>query len=175
MVYLETRGADRGADGPLGLLPRSFGCVKKGRWSRYRLVQITEQGRKIMRTGIARRALGALAIVGVLAAMLLGSVGDAQASPVSRAQAVRKAHEYLQFEAFSLKGLVNQLKFEGFSTADATYGASHSGADWFKEAAAKAKSYLQMQAFSRSGLIAQLRFEGFTAAQALYGVRAVGL
>jgi hypothetical protein len=96
-------------------------------------------------------------------------------SVISRAQAVRKAHEYLQFQAFSFKGLVSQLKFEGFSTSDATHGASHSGANWWKQAAAKAKEYLQMQAFSRSGLVAQLKFEGFTPAQALYGARAAGL
>lgn len=114
----------------------------------------------------------AIVIVGAIA---LGSVTAADASNISRAQAVRKAREYLQFEAFSFKGLVGQLKYEGFSSSDATYGASHSGANWFKEAAAKAKEYLKMEAFSRSGLIGQLRFEGFTYAQALYGVQAVGL
>ena len=119
-----------------------------------------------------KAALIALAAAGVL---LFGSVTAAQATPISRAQAVRKAHEYLQFSAFSLKGLVSQLKFEGFSTSDATYGASHSGANWMKEAAAKAKEYLQSQAFSRSGMIAQLNFEGFTSSQALYGARAAGL
>lgn len=107
--------------------------------------------------------------------MLLVSVPAASASTGSRAQAVRKAHEYLQFEAFSLKGLAGQLKFEGFSTSDATYGATHSGANWLKEAAAKAKEYLKMEAFSRSGLVAQLEFEGFTSAQSLYGARAAGL
>jgi hypothetical protein len=67
------------------------------------------------------------------------------------------------------------LKYEGFSTSDATYGASHAGANWWKEAAAKAKEYLKLEAFSRSGLIGQLRYDGFTYAQALYGVRRVGL
>jgi Host cell surface-exposed lipoprotein len=74
-----------------------------------------------------------------------------------------------------LKGLVKQLKFEGYSTSDATYGASHSGANWYKQAARAAKKYLRMTPFSRSGLIQQLEFEGYTHAQALYGVRAVGL
>jgi hypothetical protein len=96
-------------------------------------------------------------------------------SSLNREQAVRKAHEYLQFEAFSFKGLVTQLKYEGFSTADATYGASHSGANWFKEAAAKAKEYLKIEAFSRSGMVTQLEYDGFTPAQALYGARAAGL
>jgi hypothetical protein len=129
-----------------------------------------------MHTRFATGALGALAVAGVLAVLLFGSVPTAHAASNSgRDQAVRKAHEYLRYEAFSLKGLVSQLKFEGFSTSDATYGASHSGANWWKEAAAKAKEYLHTQAFSRSGLVAQLKFEGFTSAQALYGARAVGL
>lgn len=111
----------------------------------------------------------------ITAAIALGSVTAANASNISRQQAVREARDYLQFEAFSFKGLVHQLKFEGFSTSDAAYGVSHSGANWFKEAGLAAKDYLRSQPFSRSGLIHQLQFEGFTYAQALYGVRAVGL
>jgi hypothetical protein len=127
-------------------------------------------------TRLATGACSSLAVAGALAVLLLSSVPAAHAAPTSgRDQAVRKAHEYLQYEAFSLKGLVQQLRFEGFSMSDATYGATHSGANWMKEAAAKAKEYLHTQAFSRSGLVAQLRFEGFTAAQALYGAQAAGL
>jgi hypothetical protein len=46
----------------------------------------------------------------------------AHATNISRAQAVRAAKQYLQFQAFSFKGLVGQLKYEGYSTSDATYG-----------------------------------------------------
>jgi hypothetical protein len=46
------------------------------------------------------------------------------------------------------------LKYEGFSTYDANYGASHSGANWMKQAVRKAKEYMKFEAFSRSGLIA---------------------
>jgi hypothetical protein len=120
--------------------------------------------------------LTALAAAGVFTVLLIGSVAPAYAAPTSgRDQAVRKAHEYLQVGAFSLRGLVSQLKFEGFSASDATYGASHSGANWLNEAAAKAKEYLSISAFSRSGLVAQLKFDGFTSTQALYGARAAGL
>ncbi len=108
-------------------------------------------------------------------ATLFGSVAPAQASPISSANAVRSAHQYLQYSAFSYKGLVKQLKYEGFSTSDATYGVSHSGANWKKEAVESAKQYLRYQAFSRSGLVEQLKYEGFTPAQALHGVRATGL
>lgn len=96
-------------------------------------------------------------------------------SYISRANAVRQAKSYLQTMPFSLKGLVEQLEFEGYSTSDSRYGATHAGANWFVQAAKKAKSYLQTMPFSRAGLIEQLEFEGFTPAQARYGVRAVGL
>jgi hypothetical protein len=88
---------------------------------------------------------------------------------------VRAAKEYLQVEAFSLKGLIRQLKYDGFSTSDATYGASHSGANWMRQAVKAAKAYLEIQAFSFSGMVAQLQFDGFTHAQAVHGARAAGL
>jgi host cell surface-exposed lipoprotein len=123
-----------------------------------------------------KRIALAAALLGAFICVFVGAVTPAHAGTLnSRAQAVRKANEYLQFESFSLKGLVSQLKFEGFSTSDATYGASHAGANWWKQAAKKAREYLKMEAFSRSGLVGQLEFEGFTPAQALYGARAVGL
>ena len=108
-------------------------------------------------------------------ALLFGSVTAAHATPISRANAVRSAKTYLQYQAFSHKGLIKQLKFEKYSTSDATYGASHSGANWMKQAAKSAKTYLRYQAFSRGGLVDQLKYEGFTPAQALYGARAAGL
>ena len=76
--------------------------------------------------------------------------------------------------AFSHSGLVDQLKFEGFTDSEAAYGADHCGADWNEQAAKKAESYLEFMSFSRSGLIDQLEFEGFTSSQAEYGADAVG-
>lgn len=92
-----------------------------------------------------------------------------------QSNAVRKAESYLELSAFSRKGLIDQLKFEGFSAKDAAYGVDHVDVDWNEQAAKKAQSYLDMTAFSRSGLIEQLEFEGFTAAQARHGVTEAGL
>jgi Host cell surface-exposed lipoprotein len=94
---------------------------------------------------------------------------------VSQQNAVRSAQDYLQTQAFSQKGLIGQLKYEGFSTADATYAVSAFYVNWSDQAAKDAKDYLQSQAFSRSGLIGQLEYDGFTAAQATFGVNKVGL
>lgn len=99
----------------------------------------------------------------------------APALPVSRQNAVAKAESYLGFSAFSRKGLIDQLKFEKFSTADATYAVDHVKVDWTEQAAKKAKSYMDMSSFSRGSLIEQLEFEGFTAAQAKHGADSVGL
>ena len=128
-----------------------------------------------MRTLRLRGALTAVAAAGVLTAVMFGSVTAAHATATNHTQAVRKAKEYLSFDAFSLKGLIKQLKFEGFSTGDATYGASHAGANWMKEAVKKAKQYLSFDAFSFSGMVHQLEFDGFTPAQAVHGARAAGL
>lgn len=88
--------------------------------------------------------------------------------------AIRKAESYLSFMAFSRKGLIEQLEFEGFSTESSTMAVDALNVDWNKQAALKAKSYLEMMSFSRSGLIDQLLFEGFTRDQAEYGVSEVG-
>ena len=85
--------------------------------------------------------------------------------------AVDKALSYLDFQAFSKKGLVKQLKYEGFDTKDAEFAASYINANWKDQAAKKAEEYLDNQSFSRSGLEKQLKYEGFTSDQAEYGVK----
>lgn len=94
---------------------------------------------------------------------------------VNQINAKRKASSYLSFSAFSRDSLIEQLEFEGFNTADATYGVDAQKADWNVQAAKKAKSYLSISSFSRSGLIEQLLFEGFTPEQAAFGVDSTGL
>ena len=94
---------------------------------------------------------------------------------VAQSNAKKSATSYLKYSAFSRTGLIDQLEFEGFSTADATYGVDAQNADWNAQAAKSAKSYLKYSAFSRIGLIDQLVFEGYTQAQAEYGVGTTGL
>ncbi|GAB2764481.1 hypothetical protein GCM10027039_26440 [Terrabacter koreensis] len=99
----------------------------------------------------------------------------ANAVTVSQEQAIAKAESYLEFTAFSRKGLIEQLQYEQFSKSDATFAVDHITVNWNEQAAKKAQSYLDMTSFSRGGLIDQLRFEGFSKSQAAYGVKAVGL
>jgi hypothetical protein len=99
----------------------------------------------------------------------------ASAATPAQKNAARMAESYLEHQSFSRTGLIHQLKFEGFTTAQATYGVTAQHANWSRQAYLSAKSYLEHQSFSRSGLISQLRFEGFTLGQATYGVSRTGI
>ena len=79
------------------------------------------------------------------------------------------AENYLSFAPFSRTGLIGQLEFEDYSTADATFAVDHVKVDWNEQAAKAAKNYLEFSPFSHQGLIEQLEFEGFTHEQATYG------
>lgn len=85
------------------------------------------------------------------------------------------AEAYLDTFAFSQSGLIEQLRYEGYSRADAEYAVSVVKVDWKQQAALAAQAYLDTMPFSRTGLIEQLEFEGFTPAQAAYGVKKAGL
>ena len=87
--------------------------------------------------------------------------------------AIAKAESYLDFTGFSKQGLIKQLEFDQFSSADATFAVEHLEAngsvDWNEQAVKKAKSYLDYTSFSLSGLVNQLEFDGFTPSEAQYG------
>ena len=89
---------------------------------------------------------------------------------VAQENAVRQAENYLGTSAFSKKGLIEQLEFEGYSKADAKFAVNYIDVDWDEQAALKAEEYLDTSAFSKQGLIEQLEFEGFTTAQAKFAV-----
>lgn len=108
------------------------------------------------------------------AAAVTPAAPDTSGATIGQQNALKKAQSYLSFSAFSRSGLIKQLEYEKFSTADATYAADNCGANWNEQAAKKAKSYLTYSSFSRDGLIQQLEYEGFTHDQAIYGADAVG-
>lgn len=103
----------------------------------------------------------------------------AKIGTVAQQNAYRSAVSYLDFTAFSRKGLADQLAYEGFSAADAEFAIARleaeGGVDWNEQAAASAANYLEFTSFSHSGLVDQLLYEGFTAEQAEYGVSTTGL
>ncbi|WP_245717169.1 Ltp family lipoprotein [Nocardia jejuensis] len=90
----------------------------------------------------------------------------------SQRNAIRSAQQYLAYTAFSRSGLIHQLEYEEFSTADAKFAVDSLNVDWNEQAAKCAKQYLEYTSFSRSGLIDQLVYDGFTRAQAEHGANA---
>ena len=88
--------------------------------------------------------------------------------------AVESAKQYISMYGMSYSGLVKQLKFEGYSDAEAEFGASNCGADWNQQAVLAAKQYLSVMPMSKKELINQLTFEGFTEEQAAFAAAAVG-
>lgn len=87
--------------------------------------------------------------------------------------ALSTARDYLDYSSFSRSGLIDQLKYEGYSSSEAEYAVNNCGAHWKEQAVKTAQSYLDYSSFSRSGLIEQLVYEGYTREQAEYGVSQV--
>lgn len=108
------------------------------------------------------------AIVVVFAALSL--VSTAQASTASQRNALRSAHNYLQVSPFSKSGLVEQLKYDHYSSSDARWAVARVGVSWKKQAVKAARNYLKVASFSRQSLREQLEYDGFTPSQAAYGV-----
>ena len=130
-----------------------------------------------------------VAIFGLMIAAAASS-GPAGAASSKRAQpssggpvqnAINAAKQYLQFQAFSRQGLIDQLDSpyaDGYSVTVATAAVNSLRVNWNAEAVLAAKGYLQDQSFSCQGLIQQLSSsfgDKFTLAQAEYGVHKVGL
>ena len=118
-----------------------------------------------------KKIITATLLGGAIIGSLFGAA-SANAETAGQHNAVKKAESYLEYSGFSRSGLIDQLEFEDYSAAEATYAVDHVGVDWNAEAIEKAQSYLEYSSFSKSGLIDQLEFEGFTPAQAAYGVSA---
>ena len=111
-----------------------------------------------------------VAIVMLLCSLLLMKPISASAASYGEQNAARTAKLYLLSGAFSKKGLIKQLKYEGYTSKEAAYGVKKCGANWKKQAVKSAKAYLRSSSFSRSGLLNQLIYEGYTRSQAQYGV-----
>jgi Host cell surface-exposed lipoprotein len=91
--------------------------------------------------------------------------------------ALEAAESYLEFQAFSRQGLIDQLTSEygdGYKKKDATFAVDALDVNWKKQAVRAAEEYLEFQSFSLDGLIEQLESEygsQFTHAQAVYGAK----
>jgi hypothetical protein len=93
---------------------------------------------------------------------------------LSQSNAVSTAQDYIEYQSFSRSGLIEQLKYEGFSSSDAAYAVDTIYVNWNEQAAKTAQNYLDTSSFSASGLYDQLIYEGFSPSQANFGLDAVG-
>ncbi len=93
---------------------------------------------------------------------------------LGKSNAVKAAKLHLSTFGMSCKGLVDQLKYEGYTDEEAQYGAENCGADWNEQAVISAKQHLAVLSMSRIEMIDQLIYEGFTQEQAEYAAKAVG-
>ena len=131
-------------------------------------------------------------VAAIFSFMILAAAnsGSASATPSGRASsgsggpvqnAINSAKQYLQFQAFSKQGLIDQLDSsygDGYPVSVATAAVNSLRVNWNAEAVLAAKEYLQNQSFSCQGLIQQLSSsfgDKFTLAQAQYGVHEIGL
>ena len=104
----------------------------------------------------------------------MNSVAVTGEMTMGQKNALQSAQQYLSIMAFSHDGLMDQLKFDGYSDEEATFAADNCGADWNEQAVKSAKQYLDLMSFSRDGLIDQLEFDGYTSEQASHATDAVG-
>lgn len=84
-------------------------------------------------------------------------------------QAIAAAKSYLDYSGFSKKGLIGQLKYDKYPTADAKFAVNHITVNWNHQAVRVANDYLDYSSFSEKGLVEQLEYDKFTTAQATYG------
>jgi hypothetical protein len=100
-------------------------------------------------------------------------VGNHAGAPASEAQ--QAAQQYLQTEAFSKQGLIDQLDSSAgseYSQSAATQAVDSLSTNWNQEAVKVAQQYLQTEPFSCTALVQQLASSAgsqFTEAQAQYG------
>lgn len=150
-------------------------CRPGGDWGRDNTHVLRCEGGRWKRTITIEQYLNLLAQPPSAGAPDPAPSSPAPVETVSQRNARQKAADYLNYSAFSRQGLIDQLEYEKFSEADATYGTDAVGANWNEQAAKKAADYLRYSSFSRQGLIDQLLYEKFTQEQAEYGVSTTGL
>jgi Host cell surface-exposed lipoprotein len=154
--------------------------IQRGRLKMVYRFAIGALRRAVTATACARSVKGLLAGLGVLAACAMPATAGA-ATKLAQQNAIRSAQEFLQTEAFSKQGLIQQLDSPygaKFPKALAIYAVDHLRVNWNAQAVRAAKEFLQTQSFSCEGLVQQLDSPygaQFTQAQAEYGAKKIGL
>ena len=120
--------------------------------------------------------------VALLTFLSLASIANT-ANSLTRAQmnAVRSAKQYLSFQGFSRRGLIDQLSSpygDGYTIKNATAAVNSLNVDWNEQAVKSARQYLSIQGFSCRGLVEQLSSEygdKYTYEQSTYAANKMGI
>lgn len=89
--------------------------------------------------------------------------------------AVKKAELYLDMTAFSRDGLVDQLVFDKFDEADASFAVDYIDVDWNEQAVKQGQTYIDLTPMSHDGLVDQLVYDKFTTDEATHAANTLGL
>ena len=95
--------------------------------------------------------------------------GEMNGASENMEKALQTAKEYLSVMSFSYKGLVEQLKYTGYTEEEAVYAADRCGVNWMDEAVKAAKGYMSIDAVTLRSLTELLLNAGFTQEEADYG------
>ena len=87
--------------------------------------------------------------------------------------AIESAEAYNKIFAYSKKGLIENLKYEGFSEDIAECAVKSINANWKENCVRSAYSYLDLSPFSKEELIHQLDYDGFTPEEIDYAMNQI--
>ena len=87
--------------------------------------------------------------------------------------AIESAEEYNKVLAYSKKGIIEKLKYEGFSEDIAECAVKSINANWKENCVRSAHSYLEIISYSKEELIHQLDYVGFTAEEIDYAMNKI--
>ena len=87
--------------------------------------------------------------------------------------AIESAEAYSNVFAYSKKGLIENLKYEGFSEDIAECAVKSINANWKENCVRSAHSYLEIISYSKEELIHQLDYVGFTAEEIDYAMNQI--
>lgn len=139
--------------------------------SRAKLVKVARTGTYTVKVrAIAKSANGKNRASGHWVTKTVRVEAAAKPRTISQQNALETAARYLKYSAFSRTGLIRQLEYEKYPTADATWAVDRLAVNWKEQAAKKAQKYLEYSAFSRIGLIKQLEYERYSTADATWAV-----
>ena len=106
-------------------------------------------------------------------AEITASPYEEKTSKTELENAIESAEAYNKIFAYSKKGLIENLKYDGFSEDIAECAVKSINANWKENCVRSAYSYLDLFSSSKKELIHQLDYDGFTAEEIDYAMNKI--